>query len=158
MTIKKHLPNEQKPGYNTGLAKVAARCSSDTFVVAESLVLRINPPRRMVKIATFAKPENVEQASDLQILSKTLLPCLGDPPLKKTGPPPSRKAALHKIPVDRLLNHNPPMRNTLPTRDAHEVGAPRLTTQGHAGLAVADRLMQQQLPGHAEDFEHAVLG
>jgi hypothetical protein len=28
-------------------------------VVNQSLVLRINPPRRMVKIATFAKPETV---------------------------------------------------------------------------------------------------
>jgi hypothetical protein len=40
------------------LAKVAVQCSADTFVVNQSLVLRINPPRRMVKIATFAKPEN----------------------------------------------------------------------------------------------------
>jgi hypothetical protein len=31
-------------GYNTGLAKVAVQCYADTFVV---------------KIATFAKPENV---------------------------------------------------------------------------------------------------
>jgi hypothetical protein len=34
--------------YNTGLAKVAVQCSSDTFVV---------------KIATFAKPENVVRHS-----------------------------------------------------------------------------------------------
>jgi hypothetical protein len=27
-------------------------------MVIQSLVIRINPPRRMVKIATFAKPEN----------------------------------------------------------------------------------------------------
>jgi len=45
--------------HNTGLAKVAVQCYADTFVVIESLVLRINPPRRMVKIATFAKPETV---------------------------------------------------------------------------------------------------
>ena len=45
--------------HNTGLAKVAVQCSADTFVVNQSLVLRINPPRRMVKIATFAKPETV---------------------------------------------------------------------------------------------------
>ena len=31
-------------GHNTGLAKVAVRCSADTFVVNQSLVLRINPP------------------------------------------------------------------------------------------------------------------
>jgi len=30
------------PAYNTGLAKVAVRCSADTFVVNQSLVLRIN--------------------------------------------------------------------------------------------------------------------
>jgi hypothetical protein len=41
------------------LAKVAIQCSADTFVVNQSLVLRINPPPRMVKIATFAKPQNV---------------------------------------------------------------------------------------------------
>ena len=29
--------------YNTGLAKVAVQCSADTFVVNQSLVLRINP-------------------------------------------------------------------------------------------------------------------
>ncbi len=28
--------------YNTGLAKVAVQCSADTFVVNQSLVLRIN--------------------------------------------------------------------------------------------------------------------
>lgn len=30
------------PGHNTGLAKVAVQCSADTFVVNQSLVLRIN--------------------------------------------------------------------------------------------------------------------
>ena len=35
---------ERKPAHNTGLAKVAVQCSAETFVV---------------KIATFAKPENV---------------------------------------------------------------------------------------------------
>lgn len=34
--------NERKTAYNTGLAKVAVRCSADTFVVNQSLVLRIN--------------------------------------------------------------------------------------------------------------------
>ena len=29
-------------GYNTGLAKVAVQCSADTFVVNQSLVLRIS--------------------------------------------------------------------------------------------------------------------
>jgi hypothetical protein len=41
---------------NTGLAKVAVQSSADTFVVNQSLVLRNNI---LVKIATFAKPENV---------------------------------------------------------------------------------------------------
>ncbi len=29
-------------GHNTGLAKVSVQCSADTFVVNQSLVLRIN--------------------------------------------------------------------------------------------------------------------
>jgi hypothetical protein len=33
---------ERKAAYNTGLAKVAVQCSADTFVVHQSLVLRIN--------------------------------------------------------------------------------------------------------------------
>jgi hypothetical protein len=33
---------ESRP-HNTGLAKVAVNCSADTFVVNQSLVLRINP-------------------------------------------------------------------------------------------------------------------
>ena len=36
-----NLKEEQQPG-NTGLAKVAVQCSADTFVVNQSLVLRIN--------------------------------------------------------------------------------------------------------------------
>jgi hypothetical protein len=32
----------RKPAHNTGLAKVAVQCSADTFVVNQSLVLRIN--------------------------------------------------------------------------------------------------------------------
>jgi len=31
-----------RPAYNSGLAKVAVQCSADTFVVNQSLVLRIN--------------------------------------------------------------------------------------------------------------------
>jgi len=49
----------EKTTTNSGLAKVAVQCSSDTFVVNQSLVLCINPPRRMLKITTFAKPQNV---------------------------------------------------------------------------------------------------
>ena len=33
---------QRTPAYNTGLAKVAVQCSEDTFVVNQSLVLRIN--------------------------------------------------------------------------------------------------------------------
>jgi hypothetical protein len=33
---------DRKPAANTGLAKVAVQCSADTFVVNQSLVLRIN--------------------------------------------------------------------------------------------------------------------
>ena len=33
---------ERSTGANTGLAKVAVQCSADTFVVNQSLVLRIN--------------------------------------------------------------------------------------------------------------------
>jgi hypothetical protein len=47
---------ERKTTANSGLAKVAVQCSEDTFVVNQSLVLRIN---FVVKIATFAKPQNV---------------------------------------------------------------------------------------------------
>jgi len=32
----------RKPAGNTGLAKVAVQCSADTFVVNQSLILRIN--------------------------------------------------------------------------------------------------------------------
>jgi hypothetical protein len=33
---------ERKTAYNTGLAKVAVQCSADTFVVNQTLVLRMN--------------------------------------------------------------------------------------------------------------------
>ena len=42
--------------HRTGLAKVAVMCSADTFVVNQSLVLRINI---CGENATFAKPETV---------------------------------------------------------------------------------------------------
>jgi len=48
---------------NTGLAKVAVQFSVDTFVVNQSIVLRINTcllaGRCVVKIATIDKPETV---------------------------------------------------------------------------------------------------
>ena len=36
------LRNEKTAAGNTGLAKVAVQCSADTFVVNQTLVLRIN--------------------------------------------------------------------------------------------------------------------
>jgi len=41
MLLIRHLKTEGYAG-NTGLAKVAVQCSADTFVVNQSLVLRIN--------------------------------------------------------------------------------------------------------------------
>jgi len=40
-------------------AKVAVHYSADTFVVNQTLVIRINPPWPMVKIVTFAKPKKL---------------------------------------------------------------------------------------------------
>jgi len=36
------MKTDRMPTANTGLAKVAVQCSADTFVVNQSLVLRIN--------------------------------------------------------------------------------------------------------------------
>jgi len=36
------MEHKEKRPHNTGLAKVAVQCSADTFVVNQSLVLRIN--------------------------------------------------------------------------------------------------------------------
>ena len=35
---------KRRTGYNKGFTKVAVQCSADTFVINQSLVLRINPP------------------------------------------------------------------------------------------------------------------
>ena len=48
ITDDKQTMTERRPACNTGLAKVAVQCSADTFVVNQTLVLRINPPRRMM--------------------------------------------------------------------------------------------------------------
>jgi hypothetical protein len=42
LATAKHLLDRNKTPYNTGLAKVAAQCSADTFVVNQTSVLRIN--------------------------------------------------------------------------------------------------------------------
>jgi hypothetical protein len=48
---------------NSGFKKLAVQYSADTWVVNQSLVLRINTclpaGRFVVKIATFAKPQNI---------------------------------------------------------------------------------------------------
>ena len=41
-TVKEILTGKIARTHNTGLAKVAVQCSADTFVVNQSLVLRIN--------------------------------------------------------------------------------------------------------------------
>jgi hypothetical protein len=57
------LKEEQRPG-NTGLAKVAVQSSADTFVVNQSLVLRINicgknrPLRQARKRQAVKKPNS----------------------------------------------------------------------------------------------------
>ena len=42
INMDRHITTERTPACNTGLAKVAVQCSADTFVVNQSLVLRIN--------------------------------------------------------------------------------------------------------------------
>jgi len=54
-TMDNKVTTDITPAGNSGLAKVAVQCSADTFVVNQSLVLRINI---CGKIATFAKPQN----------------------------------------------------------------------------------------------------
>jgi hypothetical protein len=41
-TADRQTTTERRAACNTGLAKVAVQCSADTFVVNQSLVLRIN--------------------------------------------------------------------------------------------------------------------
>ena len=42
VTVDSQTTTERRAACNTGLAKVAVQCSADTFVVNQSLVLRIN--------------------------------------------------------------------------------------------------------------------
>jgi len=53
----------RKTGHNSGLEKVAVQFSADTFVVNQTLVLRINI---CGKIAAFAKPQIVCNLKDNQ--------------------------------------------------------------------------------------------
>ena len=52
------------PAYNTGLAKVAVQCSADTFVVNQSLVLRIN---------ICGENRHLRQARNRQTVQKPLI-------------------------------------------------------------------------------------
>jgi hypothetical protein len=53
--------------YNTGLAKVAVQCSADTFVVNQSLALRIN---------ICGENRHLRQARKRQAVKKPLFPLL----------------------------------------------------------------------------------
>jgi hypothetical protein len=53
---------DRRPAGNTGLAKVAVQFSAETFVVEQTLVLRINI---CDKIATFAKLRNVGNLDEI---------------------------------------------------------------------------------------------
>ena len=61
----------RKTACNTGLAKVAVQCSADTFVVNQTLVLRIN---------ICGENRHLRQARKryLQLLDKNLASGLGD--------------------------------------------------------------------------------
>jgi len=52
-----------KTGHNSGLAKVAAQCSADTFVVNQTLVLRINicGKNRYLRQASSHKPQAISR-------------------------------------------------------------------------------------------------
>jgi len=53
--------NKRKPATNSGLAKVAVQCSADTFVVNQTLVLRIN---------IYGKNRHLRQAAKRQAVKK----------------------------------------------------------------------------------------
>jgi len=53
--------DERTTGHNSGLAKVAVQCSADTFVVNQTLVLRIN---------ICGKNRHLRQAANRQAVKK----------------------------------------------------------------------------------------
>ena len=61
--IVKYSRETSKSAANTGLAKVAVQCSADTFVVNQSLVLRIN---------ICGKNRHLRQARNRQVVKKPL--------------------------------------------------------------------------------------
>ena len=57
-----------KPAHNTGLAKVAVQCSADTFVVNQSLILRINICGENRHLRQAAKRQAVKKQPSLFLL------------------------------------------------------------------------------------------
>ena len=61
-------------GYNTGLAKVAVQCSADTFVVNQSLVVRINIMIYIKKIIDLLPTlQNSQQRGLLKVLQRMVV-------------------------------------------------------------------------------------
>jgi len=55
------IADERTTAHNSGLAKVAVQCSADTFVVNQTLVLRIN---------ICSKNRHLRQAAKRQVVKK----------------------------------------------------------------------------------------
>ena len=67
------LSVESRAAGNRRLAKVAVQCSAETFVVNQTLVLRINSDSyRNGKNSHFAKPQNVKLSKNLKSITKFL--------------------------------------------------------------------------------------
>ena len=65
---------QRSPATNTGLAKVAVQCSADTFVVKQSLVLRINisGENRHLRQAATLSIKNILYISSTILLNTAL--------------------------------------------------------------------------------------
>ena len=64
---------QRSPATNSGLAKVAVQCSADTFVVNQSLVLRINICGKNRHLRQAAKRQAVKKPCFSQFYSKKTL-------------------------------------------------------------------------------------
>jgi hypothetical protein len=53
------IADERTTAHNSGLAKVAVQCSADTFVVNQTLVLRINICGKNRQLLVAAKRQTV---------------------------------------------------------------------------------------------------
>jgi hypothetical protein len=62
LTTKRNIADRRTPAGNSGLAKVAVQCSADTFVVNQSLVLRINICGENRHLRQAAKRQAVKKA------------------------------------------------------------------------------------------------